>query len=142
MKSAEMGSRVKVHYTGKLDNGTIFDSSREREPLEFTIGNGQLIPAFENAVSGMTVGDSKTIKIAAADAYGEHREELVVKIENERVPEEIDPMEGLPLQLKTPDGGIVNAVVTAVEKDHIVLDANHPLAGQDLTFDIELLEIL
>jgi peptidylprolyl isomerase len=142
MKLAETGNRVKVHYTGKLDNGTVFDSSKEREPLEFTIGNGQLIPAFETAVSGMSVGDSKTIKIAAADAYGEHRDELVVKIENERVPEEIEPVEGLALQLKTPDGGIVNAVVTAVESDHIVLDANHPLAGQDLTFDIELMEIL
>lgn len=141
MKSAETGNTVKVHYTGKLDDGTIFDSSREREPLEVTLGSGQLIGGFENAVLGMTEGSSKTIKVASSEAYGDYNNELVIKFEKAQVPKEIDPKEGLQLDLKAPDGSVMHAVITSVEEEHITLDANHPLAGKDLTFDIELVEV-
>lgn len=142
MKSAESGSTVIVHYTGTLDDGNVFDSSREREPLEFTIGNGQLIRGFEDAVTGMTVGDVKTVKISASEAYGERRNELVITIGKEQFPEHISPAEGLQLSLKSPDGSILNAIITMVAEDSVTLDANHPLAGQDLNFNIELMEIV
>jgi len=142
MNSAETGNTVKVHYTGKLDNGEVFDSSREREPLEFTLGKGQLIKGFEDAVIGMKVGDTKSVNIVSAEAYGDKREELVVKIEKSQVPENIKPEVGLALNLRTANGGQAHAVITSVEEDHIVLDANHPLAGKDLTFDLELMEIV
>lgn len=142
MKSAESGSTVKVHYTGTLDDGNVFDSSREREPLEFTIGNGQLIRGFEDAVTGMTVGDVKTVKISASEAYGERRNELVITISKQQFPEHISPAEGLQLSLKSPDGSILNAIITMVAEDSVTLDANHPLAGQDLNFNIELMEIV
>jgi peptidylprolyl isomerase len=142
MKSAGSGNTVKVHYTGTLDDGNVFDSSRERDPLEFIMGEGQMIPGFENAVAGMNVGDTKTVKIPAIEAYGVHRDELVVKINRVQFPDNIVPVPGLQLSLKSPDGKIVNAVITSVEADSVSLDANHPLAGKDLTFDIELMEIL
>lgn len=142
MKSAESGSTVIVHYTGTLDDGIVFDSSREREPLEFTIGNGQLIRGFEDAVTGMTVGDVKTVKISASEAYGERRNELVITISKQQFPEHISPAEGLQLSLKSPDGSILNAIITMVAEDSVTLDANHPLAGQDLNFNIELMEIV
>ena len=142
MKSAGSGNTVKVHYTGTLEDENVFDSSRERDPLEFIIGDGQMIPGFENAVTGMSVGDTKTVKIPANEAYGVHREELVVKIDRAQFPDNIVPIAGLQLSLKSPDGKIVNAVITSVEGDSVSLDANHPLAGKDLTFDIELMEIL
>lgn len=142
MKSAESGSTVIVHYTGTLDDGNVFDSSREREPLEFTIGNGQLIRGFEDAVTGMTVGDVKTVKISASEAYGERRNELVITISKQQFPEHISPAEGLQLSLKSPDGSILNAIITMVAEDSVTLDANHPLAGQDLNFNIELMEIV
>ena len=142
MKSAKVGNTVKVHYTGKLDNGMVFDSSGERESLEFTIGNGQLIKDFEEAVVGMTVGDMKTIKIATAEAYGVHRSELVINIDKSQFPDNIDPKEGLQLDLSNPDGNDLKAIITSVGEDSVTLDANHPLAGEDLTFDIELMEII
>ncbi|MBI5663907.1 MAG: peptidylprolyl isomerase [Nitrospirae bacterium] len=141
MKPAESGNTVKVHYTGTLDDGNEFDSSRERDPLEFTIGDGQMIPGFEKAVTGMNVGDTKTVKITANEAYGAHREELVIKISKSQFPGNIVPVAGLQLSLKSPEGQIVTAVITSIEGDSVLLDANHPLAGKDLTFDIELVEI-
>jgi peptidylprolyl isomerase len=142
LKSAESGSAVRVHYTGTLDDGKVFDSSREREPLEFTIGSGQLIKDFEDAVLGMTAGDVKTVKISAAEAYGDRRDELVITISKQQFPEHISPAEGLQLDLKSPDGSVLNAIITTVEEESVILDANHPLAGKDLNFDIELLEIV
>lgn len=142
MGAAEAGSSVKVHYTGKLDDGTVFDSSRERTPIEFTIGEGQLIGGFENAVVGMALNDTKTINIPAAEAYGEHRSELVVDVKKSQFPENIVPEEGLHLDLKNPEGKVMKAVITSVGEDEVTLDANHPLAGKDLTFDLELVEIL
>jgi peptidylprolyl isomerase len=142
MKSAGCGNTVKVHYTGILDDGNVFDSSRERDPLEFIIGDGQMIPGFEKAVTGMNIGDIKTVKITANEAYGAHRDELVMKISRSQFPDNIVPIAGLQLSLKSPEGRIVNAAITSVEGDSVLLDANHPLAGKDLTFDIELIEIL
>jgi peptidylprolyl isomerase len=141
MSSAGSGSTVKVHYTGTLEDGNVFDSSRDRDPIEFIIGDGQMIPGFEKAVTGMKVGDAKTVKISASEAYGAHRDELVIKIDRSQFPDNIVPIAGLQLSLKSPEGQIVNAVITSVEADTVMLDANHPLAGKDLTFDIELMEI-
>ncbi len=142
MKSAESGSAVRVHYTGTLDDGNVFDTSREREPLEFTIGSGQLIKGFEDAVLGMTAGDVRTVKIPAAEAYGDSRDELVITINKQQFPEHINPAEGLQLDLKGPDGSVLNAIIKAVEEESVILDANHPLAGKDLNFDIELIEVV
>jgi peptidylprolyl isomerase len=142
MKKAEVGNKVKVHYTGKLDDGTVFDSSRERGPLEFTIGENKLIKGFEYAFPGMTPGDEKTIKIPAEEAYGAHRSELVVKVDRAQFPDNIVPQEGLQLRLKNSDGSMVNAMVTTVEEKSVTVDANHPLAGKDLNFNIELIEVL
>ncbi len=141
MKTAEKGNTVKVYYTGTLDNGDTFDASKEGDPLTFTIGKGQLIPDFEKAVVGMKVGDSKEITIKAEDAYGKRRNEFIVTIDKKHVPQEIEPAAGMNLQLQSPEGRVLNAVITAVSENHITLDANHPLAGEDLTFSIELVEI-
>ncbi|MBC8412160.1 MAG: peptidylprolyl isomerase [Nitrospira sp.] len=142
MAAVENGNTVKVHYTGTLDNGEIFDSSRDREPLEFTLGQGQLIDGFEKAVIGLSAGESTVVRIEADNAYGLHREELVIEIKREHVPANIDLQEGAQLSLSNPEGGVINVVVTSVEDDHITVDANHPLANKDLTFNIELVEIL
>jgi len=142
MEPARVGNTVKIHYTCMLDNGMVIDSSKERDPLEFTIGSGQVISGCENAVVGMSVGDTKTVKIPASEAYGEYRQELVINIERSQFPQDIDPVEGLSLHLKSPDGHVFNAVITRVEGNSVTLDANHPLAGKDLTFEIELVEIL
>jgi len=141
MKSAGTGNTVRVHYTGTLDDGNVFDSSVERDPLEFKIGDGQMIPGFEKAVTGMNVGDTKTVKIPANEAYGIRRDDLVVQLTRSHFPDNIVPVTGLQLSLKSPEGQIINAVITSVEEENVFLDANHPLAGKDLTFEIELVEI-
>ncbi len=141
MTKIKDGDSVKVHYTGTLKDGTVFDSSRDREPLEFTLGSGMLIPGFEAAVVGMTVGDSTKVTIAPENAYGDVNEELVLTVPMEQVPSHITPEAGMMLQLQTEDGGAMEVVITSVSDDGIVLDANHPLAGQELTFDIEIVEI-
>jgi len=139
MKKAQKGDTVMVHYTGRLIDGTVFDSSVERdEPMEFTLGQGKLIPGFERTVDGMTVGDKETVTIPAAEAYGEPRPELILKLPHDRFPEDIKPEEGQGLQLRQPDGGMFEVTITKVEEDGVTLDANHPLAGKDLVFDIEL----
>lgn len=139
---AKEGDKVKVQYTGKLQDGTVFDQSEDESPLEFTIGEGKLIPAFEDAVTGMSVGDEKTVDISKEDAYGEPREDLKMDVAKEDLPEDIDPQEGMQLQVKNQESGKnIPVRITDVAEEQITIDANHPLAGQDLTFDIELVEI-
>lgn len=141
MPQAKNGDTVKVHYTGTLEDGTVFDSSREREPLEFTLGKGQLIPGFEEAVTGMEVGDTTTAKIPADKAYGPVREEMVARVEKDQFPEGLNPEVGQKLQVPQQDGQVLVVTVTEVDNTHVTLNANHPLAGKDLVFEIELVEI-
>lgn len=141
MTQAQQGDTVKVHYTGKLDDGTVFDSSTSGDPLEFTIGSGSIIPGFEKAVVGMTPGDSKTEVIPVDDAYGPHREEMVLVVERAQMPADLEPEIGQQLQIQQPSGEAIPVVITDVSDSEVTLDANHPLAGEDLTFDIELVEI-
>ncbi|NOX20647.1 MAG: peptidylprolyl isomerase [Nitrospirae bacterium] len=142
MAQAKTGDKVRVHYSGFLEDGTVFDSSLDRDPLEFTLGEGMVIKGFEDAVLGMSVGETKTISISSDEAYGPYREDLVAVVERSMVPPDIDPKVGLVLQLRTPDGSITDVVVTEVNDNTITLDANHPLAGKDLIFEIKLVEIL
>ncbi|AKI96531.1 FKBP-type peptidyl-prolyl cis-trans isomerase [Kosmotoga pacifica] len=142
MRNVEKGNTVRVHYTGKLENGGIFDSSINRSPLEFTVGAGQVIAGFDRAVIGMKVGDKKTITIPYQDAYGPHRDELVFTFSRETIPENFEPEVGQRLQLVTDDGRSVNVTVVEVTDTDVTLDANHPLAGKNLVFEIELVEIL
>ncbi len=132
---------VKLHYTGKLDNGQVFDSSLQREPLEVKLGEGRLIPGFEKGLVAMKVNEKKTITIPKEEAYGEVQKELFQKIPNENLPPEIKPEVGMGLVSKNPDGSERQLRVAEVKDDFIIVDANHPLAGQDLTFELELLEI-
>ncbi|GAB4261237.1 MAG: peptidylprolyl isomerase [Deferrisomatales bacterium] len=141
MAQAKSGDTVQVHYTGKLDDGRTFDSSVDREPLEFTLGERQVIPGFESAVVGMEPGERKTVTIAAADAYGPSDPELVVQVERQDLPEGLDPHVGQQLQVTRPDGVRVPVLVTEVSDASITIDANHPLAGEDLTFEITLVQI-
>jgi peptidylprolyl isomerase len=142
MAQAKTGDTVKVHYTGKLDDGTIFDTSADREPLEFTIGERNLIPDFEQAVVGMEPGESKSIEIAAENAYGPHNKDMVMVVERKDIPEELDPQVNQRLQVQQQSGQSFVVTVTAVSEESITLDGNHPLAGKDLTFDIQLTEIM
>ena len=142
MSQAKSGDTVRIHYTGTLDDGTEFDSSAGREPLEFSLGGGQVIPGFDSAVTGMSVGDSKTVTIAPDDGYGPRHEQLVQQVPKSTLPEDIEPAVGMHLQSQTPDGQVMNLVVVEVAEESITLDANHPLSGQALTFAIELVEIV
>lgn len=141
MAQAKLGDTVKVHYTGKLDDGTVFDSSANGEPLEFTIGDGNIIPGFEKAVVGMSPGDSKTELIPVEQAYGEHRDDMIVVIDRAQMPPEMEPEIGQQLQIQQQSGQAIPVVITDISDSEITLDANHPLAGEDLTFDIQLVEI-
>jgi FKBP-type peptidyl-prolyl cis-trans isomerase 2 len=142
MPEAKSGDTVKVHYTGKLEDGTVFDSSRGGDPLEFTLGQNQVIPGFEQAVVGMEPGQSKTTEFGPEEAYGPRYDEMVVEVEKEQIPENIDPQVGQRLQIRQADGRAIGVTVTDVTKEKITLDGNHPLAGQDLQFDIELVDIV
>jgi len=137
---AEDGIKVKVHYTGKFDDGTVFDTSKEREPLEFTLGEGKVIPGFEAAVKGMEVGQSKTVTIPAEEAYGSHRDDLLVPIEKSQLPEGLNPEVGQRLQMQKANGQMSIVTITEVAEKAITIDANHPLAGKNLTFELELVE--
>jgi peptidylprolyl isomerase len=139
---AVSGDTVRVHYTGTLDDGTVFDSSEGREPLEFTLGTGQVIPGFDQGVAGMSVGEVKTIRIPAADAYGEYDPGRVLVIGREQLPEDLDPQVGQQLMMPGGNGGLVPVTVIDANESSITVDANHPLAGEDLTFEVELVEIL
>lgn len=143
MPQVKDGDTVKVHYTGKLGDGTVFDTSREREePLEFTLGQGQLIPGFEKAVVGMDVGDSTSVDISSDEAYGERRDDLEIEVPKAELPDNVDPQVGMQLQMQQQQNGqAIPVQITAVGEENVTLDANHPLAGKDLTFDIELVEI-
>jgi peptidylprolyl isomerase len=136
------GNNVRVNYTGKLSDGTIFDSSAGHDPLEFKIGSGTVIPGFETAVVGMAVGDKKTITIKADDAYGPRMDGLVKDISRDQLPKEITPVVGMQLQTTQSSGATLVVTITRVTETTITIDANHPLAGKDLTFDIELVKIL
>ena len=142
MSQAKSGDTVRIHYTGKLDDGTEFDSSAGRDPLEFALGSGQVIPGFDAAVDGMTIGESKSVRIEAVNAYGEHHTELVQDVPRTALPEELDPQVGMQLQGESPDGQMLRLTITSVAEATITVDGNHPLAGQALTFDIELVEIV
>ena len=141
MSTVQQGDTIKVHYTGTLDDGTQFDSSAGREPLEFTVGAGQMIAGFDEAVGGMELGAVKTTKIPAAEAYGTHRDEMVFEVPRPRVPEGMDPSVGQQLRMQGAQGQPMNVVVTAVGADSITLDGNHELAGKDLTFEIQVVEL-
>ncbi len=142
MSQVKEGDKVKVHYTGTLNDGSVFDSSREREPLEFEIGSGSIIPGFEKAVLELTPGNSTTVEIPSTEAYGEVREDMIISVEREKLPADIDPEVGMQLQLQQPEGGAMPVVISDVTESHVTIDANHPLAGRDLKFDIELVEIV
>ncbi len=143
MSKVKDGDTVRVHYTGKLtDDGTVFDSSRDREPLEFKLGEGKLIPGFEKAVIGMEEGDDTTVEIPSEEAYGQRREDLELEVSKSDLPDNIEPEVGMQLQMQQQENGqAVPVQITAVEEDYVKLDANHPLAGKDLTFEIELVEL-
>lgn len=141
MARAKVGDMVQVHYTGKLDDGEVFDSSVDRNPLEFSIGAGQVIPGFEEAIVGMEPGQEKTVRIPAEEAYGPHRAEMMLAVDRAEVPPEIEPQVGQQLQLVQPNGQTMIVTVTEVTDQQVTMDANHPLAGKALTFDIRLLEV-
>ncbi|MDK9706538.1 MAG: peptidylprolyl isomerase [Desulforhopalus sp.] len=140
MTQARRGDNVKVHYTGKLSDGTVFDTSSGREPLSFSLGSGQVIAGFDEAVLGMTIGESKVVHIPIDKAYGERKEELVMQVPIEQVPPDLQPEIGLRLEMGGMNGEIVRVVVTEISKTHITLDANPPLAGKELTFELELID--
>jgi peptidylprolyl isomerase len=142
MSKAKKGDTVKVHYTGKLDDGTVFDSSLERDPLEFKIGETQVLNGFQEAIIGMSPGESKREKIPAEKAYGAPKEELVFKVEKNRLPSHIIPKIGHILEVQQRDGKKIPVEITHVSEKEVTLDANYPLAGKDLVFDIKLVEIL
>ena len=142
MTQAKSGDTVRIHYKGTLDDGTEFDSSAGRDPLEFVLGGGQVIPGFDNAVDGMEVGESKTVTIPVEEAYGRRHEQLIQEVSRDALPDDIQPEVGMHLQSQSPEGHVMNLMVTEVSDDSITVDANHPLAGQALTFDIELVEIV
>ena len=141
MAQAKPGDTVKIHYTGKLDDGTVFDSSANREPLEFTLNEGQVIPGFDQAVMGMSPGESKTEKIPMDQAYGPRIPEMVIEVNRQQMPPDLEPEGGQQLQLQQANGQTIPVLVTEVTESKVTLDANHPLAGEDLTFDIQLVEI-
>jgi peptidylprolyl isomerase len=142
MRQAKQGDTVRIHYTGTLDDGTQFDSSVGREPIEFTIGEHRVIPGFESGAEGMEVGDRKTVHIPAEEAYGSHNESLVEQVPLEHFPEDLELSVGMNLQAQSPNGEQFNVVVTDLADGVATIDGNHPLAGEALNFDMELVEIV
>lgn len=135
------GDTIKIHYKGRLADGTVFDSSEGREPLEFTVGGGMVIPGFDAGVKDMSVGDKKTINIPAAQAYGEKEEHLIVEFPKDQFPPDLNPEVGMQLSMSSNTGQVIPVVITDVKETSVMLDANHQLAGKDLIFDLELMEI-
>jgi peptidylprolyl isomerase len=142
MVQAQRGDTVKVHYTGKLSDKSVFDSSSGGDPLEFTIGAGEVIPGFEQAVLGMQPGESRTTMIPSDQAYGDYDEEMILEVDRGQLPGDVAPEVGQQYQVVNPEGEAMIVTVAEVSDDAVTLDANHPLAGQDLTFDIQLVEII
>lgn len=141
MQKVKSGDTVKVHYHGKLNDGTTFDSSEGREPLSFEVGSGQVIPGFDEGVTGMEVGEKKTITIPSDQAYGEKKDDLLMEFPLDKFPDEIKPEAGMALNMSNAEGQQFPVVIAEVKDESVILDANHPLAGKDLTFDLELVEI-
>ena len=141
MSTAKAGDTVHVHYTGRLDDGSVFDASEGRDPLAFTLGHGQVIGGFDQAVAGMAVGDAKTVRIPVEEAYGPRREDLLIEVPREQLPAGLDVEVGMQLQLRREDGGAMPVTVADAGASSITLDANHPLAGQALTFELQLVAI-
>ena len=141
MQQVKNGDKVKVHYHGKLTDGTTFDSSEGLEPLEFQVGKGDVIPGFDEGVTGMAVGDKKTVTIPAQEAYGPVQEEMIMEFPIDRFPPEMKPEVGMQLNLSDQNGEQFPVIVADVKEEVVILDANHPLAGKDLVFDLELVEI-
>lgn len=141
MQQAKSGDTVKVHYHGRLTDGTTFDSSEGRDPLEFKVGSGSVIRGFDDGVAGMSVGDKKTVHIPADDAYGQKDAGMVVEFPKANFPPDLKPEVGMQLQMTNGSGQVIPVVIQEVGEDTVMLDANHPLAGQDLIFDIELVDI-
>lgn len=142
MAQVKSGDTIKVHYHGKLTNGETFDSSAGREPLEFEVGSGMVIPGFDEGVTGMEVGEKKTIQIPADEAYGPRNPEAIIEMPKDRFPPEMTPEVGMPLMMSDQQGQQFQVTIAEIKDDTVLLDANHPLAGQDLTFDLELVEIV
>ncbi|MDB5251111.1 MAG: peptidylprolyl isomerase [Flaviaesturariibacter sp.] len=142
MAQAQNGDKVRVHYHGKLRSGETFDSSEGREPLEFTIGSGQVIKGFDDGVTGMDVGEKKTVEIPVGDAYGEKNDEMVIEFPKSQFPPDMNPEVGMQLMMNNGQGQSFPVNIVDVKEDTVLLDANHPLAGQDLIFDLELVEIV
>ena len=142
MQQAQQGDKVKVHYHGKLRSGETFDSSDGREPLEFTVGSGQVIKGFDEGVKGMQVGDKKTVEIPVGDAYGEKSQEMIIEFPKTQFPPDMNPEIGQQLMMSNGSGQSFPVTIMEVQEETVILDANHPLAGQDLVFDIELVEIV
>ena len=142
MSQAKAGDTVRVHYTGKLSDGTQFDSSAQREPLEFVLGSGQVIPGFDKVIEGMTVGENKSVRIPVEEAYGPRHDQLIQEVSKHALPDNIQPSVGMALQTQAADGQVIKLVVTAITEESITVDGNHPLAGQALDFDIELVGIV
>ncbi|TXE10324.1 peptidylprolyl isomerase [Algoriphagus aquimarinus] len=138
---AKKGDAVQVHYTGKLEDGSVFDTSANREPLGFTLGDGNMIKGFDTAVDGMTLGDKVTVTIPAAEAYGERRDDMMIEVPKAQVPADIKPEVGLDLMLQGGNGQPMPVKVVAIDDEKVTLDANHQLAGKDLIFDIELVKV-
>jgi len=141
MQQVKAGDTVKVHYHGRLTDGTTFDSSEGREPLEFKVGSGQVIKGFDDGVTGMEVGEKKTINIPVEEAYGPKNEEMVVNFPRANFPEDLNPEVGMQLNMTNGSGQVIPVVIVEVGEEEVILDANHPLAGQDLVFDLELVSI-
>lgn len=141
MTHATAGNTVRIHYTGTLQDGSVFDSSEGRDPLEFQLGSGQIIPGLDRAIDGMAMGEQKTVTIPAAEAYGDYQPEAKQDVPREQIPDDIPLDEGTMLQMQTPDGRQVPVQVAAVTDATVTLDANHPLAGKDLTFAVELVSV-
>jgi FKBP-type peptidyl-prolyl cis-trans isomerase 2 len=141
MQQAKKGDTVKVHYHGRLTDGSTFDSSEGRQPLEFEVGSGMVINGFDNGVIGMTKGEKKTINIAVEDAYGPKQDDLFMEFPRDRFPDNMEPEVGMQLNMSNAQGQNFPVVIAEVKEDAVILDANHPLAGQELVFDIELVEI-
>ena len=142
MSQASAGQTVRIHYTAKLENGTLLDTSAERDPMEFELGSGRVITGLDNAVQGMTVGENKTVTLQADEAFGPHHEQLVVSVPNSELPDNLQPSVGMQLESRPPDGKITKLTVIEVADNFVTIDANHPLAGKVLQFDIELVEII
>lgn len=142
MSKVKANDTVKVHYTGTLQDGSVFDSSRDKDPIEFTLGQGQIIPGFEQGVLDMSVNETKTINIPTKEAYGERNDQMIQEVPMSQLPPEIKPEVGMGLMSQTPDGQQMQLTVAEVKENSIVVDANHPLAGKDLTFEVELVEIV